>query len=1256
MAKNLFNIKNNNESKLWFYPDSLSIDKIMLIGVIMISIFELIDWIYNYKILSSLFPYLKPMGPGTSISFILFGAIMSLKHIEQQKKAVRRYLSLFILFIIFFHLSVIIEFFMKKPGFMEHSVFNSIIIIDNPELSNTSSISAFNFILIGSSLIFLINSKNNIQNIKKIIIVFCLFILLNGTIVLLGYLYDVPLLYNSTTTLIALPTSISFILFSLNIIMSFNNGFWPMRIFIGNSIRARLERKFVPIIIFIMTFYGWLANKIFQSEFNPALTISLLTVLLIIIINAFISRITHKIDIELEHAQLERKITENSLKESYNRNKAFLSAIPDLMFILDKDYKFVDYHSNNLELTNIPSESFMGKNIEEVIRPGLFKKLKHYLQLIIATSEIQIIHFPLTINQKKLVLEARIAPCSEDKFLFIIRDMTERKLGEEALQQSQLRLNEAQRIARLGSWELNIKTQELIWSDEVFRIFELDPAVFKASYESFLNAIHPEDRDFVNTAYTDSVKMKSPYTIVHRLLMADGRIKYVHEHCETIYDYHGIPLHSLGTIQDITDRKLLEEKISIDQRRLNSLLKISQLKTTSINKLLDCALDEAISLSGSKIGNIYVYDVEKNEFSYHITAPEYIKENFPPDLLKIYSLELMSIWKDNRQDFKPIIKNNVSNKNPLNKSIPDENFQIFKSMTLPISSDNKTVAVITVANKNTDYNDWDLSQLSVFMDEIWKLTERKRTEESLIQSELRFRELFDKAPVGYHEINIEGKIIQINHTELDMLGYNEEEMVDHYIWDFIIEKDICEDFTKAKLLGEETVGKSYERTFRCKNGRNLPVLIDDIILKNSKGEIIGFRSTLRDISERKMNELALKESNRLLEETLTELKEAQKQALQQERLRSLGQMASGIAHDINNSLMPILGYSDLLLSETNADPTVHKQLNIIRTASLDIKRTIERMREFYRPRIENEEFKKIDLNKVIQSSIDFTKHRWKDMAESQGKVIRVKTQLQSNLPFVMGDESEIREALTNLIINSSDAMPDGGLLDLKSYASDNEITLEIRDTGIGMDEETLSHCLDPFFSTKGEKGTGLGLSMVYGIVNRHQGRIEIESEKNKGTIFKLVFNINKINISKSIKADKTMMLPLKILCIDDNAQVRDLITMMLKKQNHRIVQADNGKTGLKLFFETVNSEEPFNAVITDLGMPYLDGKSVAESIKGKYPEMPIILMTGWGAFIEEGSIKSADYILKKPILIEDLNKALKYVINKINNRHHMVGI
>ena len=389
------------------------------------------------------------------------------------------------------------------------------------------------------------------------------------------------------------------------------------------------------------------------------------------------------------------------------------------------------------------------------------------------------------------------------------------------------------------------------------------------------------------------------------------------------------------------------------------------------------------------------------------------------------------------------------------------------------------------------------------------------------------------------------------------------------------------------------------------------------------------------------------------------LRETQQAVMQHERLRALGQMAAGIAHDINNALSPVVGYSDLLLEkEPNLSERARRNLNSIRTAGTDIANIITRMREFYRKREDTEILVPVDLNRAAEQVIELTRPRWRDIPQESGVVIQIETNLHSALPPIMGVESELRQALTNLVLNAVDAMPEGGTMTIRTdvwvrpYGGNGKIPpthviLEVIDTGIGMDEETRRRCLEPFYSMKGERGTGLGLAMVFGIMQRHEGEIGIESELGKGTTMRLIFPIREPAQASAAAAPEAAapISSLRILCIDDDPLLRDLLKEMLESDGHTVEMADGGQKGLEAFRVASEQDEPFDVVITDIGMPYVDGREVASTVKRESPTTPVIILSGWGRQMKaEGDVPAqADYVLSKPPRIHELRQALNTV-------------
>jgi len=383
-----------------------------------------------------------------------------------------------------------------------------------------------------------------------------------------------------------------------------------------------------------------------------------------------------------------------------------------------------------------------------------------------------------------------------------------------------------------------------------------------------------------------------------------------------------------------------------------------------------------------------------------------------------------------------------------------------------------------------------------------------------------------------------------------------------------------------------------------------------------------------------------------LQRAYDDLRQTQQQVMQQERLRALGQMASGIAHDINNAISPMSLYADSLLErEPNLTEDGRRQLETIQRAVDDVAQTVARMGEFYRFREPRAALLPVDLNLLVEHVVDLTRPRWSDMAQQRGSVIRLQLDLDPDLPQIAAVESQIRDALVNLVFNAVDAMPNGGPLTIRTRCSDSgrhRISIEVADSGVGMDEDTRRRCFEPFFTTKGARGTGLGLAMVYGVAERHGANLDIESEPGVGTTVRLSFA--KIATTRDMRSQTSAVAvgPQRILVVDDDPLLLRSLRDSLESDGHEVVTASGGQAGINAFVESHAEGRPFPFVITDLGMPHVDGRKVASTIKASVPGTVIFLLTGWGRrLVAEGEIPPGiDEVLSKPPKLADLRNAL----------------
>lgn len=397
----------------------------------------------------------------------------------------------------------------------------------------------------------------------------------------------------------------------------------------------------------------------------------------------------------------------------------------------------------------------------------------------------------------------------------------------------------------------------------------------------------------------------------------------------------------------------------------------------------------------------------------------------------------------------------------------------------------------------------------------------------------------------------------------------------------------------------------------------------------------------KEVQQRRQAEQGLQERNAQLREALEELKATQKQMVQQERLRALGQMASGIAHDFNNALYPIMGFTELLLLDPKslADAELVKErLQTMNLAARDAAKIVSRLRDFYRPREQHDVALPVDLNALIRQVITLTEPKWKRQAQMSDRTIEVDADL-GEIGDVGGDESELREVLTNLLFNAVDAIPQRGRITFRTCNERQQVVVRVADTGTGMTDEVRQRCLEPFFSTKGEKGTGLGLAMVYGIVRRFGGTVDIESELGKGTTFVLRFPVL-TEADRSMQGEAEGALPTgwHVLVVDDDKLAGKVTAEYVRSAGHHVDLVQNGLDAMAQC-----QTRRFDLLITDLGMPDMNGRQLASLVKKLAPAIQVVLISGAGDGGDEAAPPSRDIddALDKPVTMADLQAVFR---------------
>jgi signal transduction histidine kinase/CheY-like chemotaxis protein len=373
---------------------------------------------------------------------------------------------------------------------------------------------------------------------------------------------------------------------------------------------------------------------------------------------------------------------------------------------------------------------------------------------------------------------------------------------------------------------------------------------------------------------------------------------------------------------------------------------------------------------------------------------------------------------------------------------------------------------------------------------------------------------------------------------------------------------------------------------------------------------------------------------------IAEQERIREQFSQMEKLSALGELASGVAHDFNNTLAGILGRAQLL--QRTSDPEkLRRGLEIIIKTAEDGAKTVKRIQDFARQRRDHD-FELVSIDQILLDASEITRPRWKNCAEASNIHITVELEIGSNA-MVMGDDSELREVLVNMVFNAIDAMPEGGTLKLSSRTLGEKVTIAVTDTGVGMYPEVRSRIFDPFFTTKGKAGLGLGLAVSFGIIRRHGGNIEVESQYGSGTEFRITLPVAKIAETQLIKRELVFqpeeqlipttfsLEPTRLLVVDDEDFVRDLLGEILEGEQCIVELAQDGTQALALF-----REHEFDGVFTDVGMPGMSGWELAREIRQLNKHVPIAIVTGWGELVGSHEQREAgvDWVIAKPFTAE----------------------
>ncbi len=793
-----------------------------------------------------------------------------------------------------------------------------------------------------------------------------------------------------------------------------------------------------------------------------------------------------------------------------------------------------------------------------------------------------------------------------------VLDITARKRAEETIRESERRLKQAQQIAHVGSWELDIQSGELKWSDEIYRIFDLRPQEFAATYAAFLDVIHPADRDMVNMAYTISLQTRQPYDVIHRLLTRDGRLKYVQERCETTYDENGVPIRSLGTVQDITERHEMELEIGERMKELTCLFSVSQMLEDVASEPMLCQ-------------KIVEYLVPAMQF------PECVATCLVLDGRR-YTTERYHDGLTHRLST-PIVVGGV----------PRGEVSVYYTQDLPFLMPHEQSLIDNAARMLSIWLERRQSELAMQaaqreLEEVNRELE-KRVEERAAearQNEMTYRALFENSNDAIFLMSPAGKDLAANPQALIMLGYTADEYLARAAEEDNVaalperRADALVRFA-AVLRGEHV--PLYEQTLVGKDGKPVEVEINLSAVRDPAGNIIMVQSVVRNITERKKAQEALRQSRDQLSIANAALEKASR--LKDEFLASM-------SHELRTPLTGILGMTEVMQMQI-AGPLNEKQMKSLKNIASSGRHLLDLINDI------------LDLSKIEAGKLEmqFEMCAAADICQASLQLVKgMAGQKRQNIAFsitpagfsVRADSRRLKQMLVNLLSNAVKFTPVGGSLGLEVKVCEDEQTVHftVWDKGIGIKPEDLGKLFKPFSQLDNRlarqyAGTGLGLSLVHRMAEMHGGSVKVESVLGEGSRFSIV-----LPWTPDVPEPEAEPTPAgadgfkSALVIEDNDLHAEQAAVYLREMGIRTVVHPTAHGAL----EKAAHLRP-SAILLDLNLPDGSGMDLLALLKAdeRTREIPVIIVSVEERRTEAMKLGVAGYMVK-PYSKQELHAAL----------------
>ncbi len=889
--------------------------------------------------------------------------------------------------------------------------------------------------------------------------------------------------------------------------------------------------------------------------------------------------------------------------------RAVIEGTSDSIYAKDKDGRYLLVNATAQGLMGQPASEILGRSDLELIAPSEAQRIIANDQVVMAGKQAITIEETLTTQGITHEYQSTKAPFFDERgevagLIGISRNITDRKQIDAALRETDARLREAQRIAKLGSWSWEPSTDRVWWSDAEFELMGVSPQQTQPGLKTFLSLLHPDDRAIAVARVEAMLAGANAFADDLRIIRADGSLMWIHSQARATRDADGNIIRVEGTDQDITAERLARDAALESERRLQAAVEVAGLGVTIIDYA--SGLAELSPQAAEQFGFFPRTQATREE----------LHAIFHP-----HDRELLDKLIERMLD-------------PQGNGCMAVEHRVVHS--------DKTIRWLNVRKQVTFKENRPHRAILVSVD----ITEQKNAEARLREQEMLVREASELAKVGGWGFDPVTLRSDWTPEVARIYGFPPDEPppMDKALDFFSPEqRPALEAALTAAMQDGEPHDMELQLTAWDGERKWVRTICRPIV---EGGRVVRVRGSLQDITDRKREE-----SER--ERDLTARRQLEEQFRQAQKMEAVGRLAGGVAHDFNNLLTVINGYSELVLAELPDENPLRGPLTAIHDAGERAARLTEQLLTFSRKSMVKESL--VDLNELVTESAKLYRRLI-------GEDVTLTVTIAPTPVRVVVDPGQMEQVLMNLAVNARDAMPQGGKLTIETglikldahddrphgLAPGSYASLRVADTGCGISEEFREKIFEPFFTTKGVgKGTGLGLAVVHGIIQQAGGTVLVESTVGSGTSFHIMLPAVTEAPDESVAAE-TMVAPRgdeTVLVAEDEDTVRTLVRVVLEAQGYHVLTASNGNDARSIL-QTYTGR--VDLLITDVIMPETSGKELANLARTTVPDLPVLYMSGYtdDALDRHGLQGSADQFIQKPFTPLGLARIVREILDQ----------